>query len=155
MDILCFSLIILLLREGFSIRFLFLLRPCKYPSKDAYYSGLVACIHAIPFVSIRPSCSWQKKKKKEFKDADCHSIHYVMNGIFYQLEMLVRYSLIRKALTIAKGVNGCTWAYCLIVQPPLFDHHRRVGYLSFLSDIANHGQGVVEKLSTDGIRWST
>ena len=97
----------------------------------------------------------KKKKKTEIKDADCHSIHYVMNGILYQLEMLVRYSLIRKALTIAKGVNGCTWAYCLIVQPPLFDHHRRVGYLSFLSDIANHGQGVVEKLSTDGIRWST
>lgn len=45
----------------------------------------------------------KKKKNTEIKDADCHSIHYVMNGIRYQLEMLVRYSLIRKALTIAKG----------------------------------------------------
>ena len=98
----------------------------------------------------------KKKKKTEIKDADCHSIHYVMNGILYQLEMLVRYSLIRKALTIAKGsMDAHGQIDCLIVQPPLFDHHRRVGYLSFLSDIANHGQGVVEKLSTDGIRWST
>lgn len=44
---------------------------------------------------------------------------------------------------------------CLTVQPPFFDHHRPAGYVNSHSNIANHGQGVVEKSSTDGIRWST
>lgn len=53
-----------------------------------------------------------------------------------------------------EGVNGRTRGNCLTVQPALFDHHRP-GYVSSHSDIANHEQGVVEKPSMDGIRWST
>lgn len=54
-----------------------------------------------------------------------------------------------------EGVNGRTRGNCLTVQRPLSDDRRPAGYASSHSDIANHGQCIVDKPSTNGIRWST
>jgi hypothetical protein len=55
---------------------------------------------------------------------------------------------------VCDGVEGRPMATCLTVQPPLFEHHRPVGPLSHVSDLAEHS-GYNNEAFTINIRWST
>ncbi|KAI9676066.1 MAG: hypothetical protein M1817_000809 [Caeruleum heppii] len=53
-----------------------------------------------------------------------------------------------------EGSVGHGYHNCLTAQPQYFHHHRPAGRSDAISDITSHGDEVIEKASTENIRWS-